>query len=375
MSQIALILTEKTVNDEIETILKLAGHKVLVADGELSGRNLIAREKPELLIIDNMCGLPIIEEFKKDFPKLAVVSWMKERDAKTAVTLMRSGVLDCLCPPLRAAEVVGVINHSLGQPEGGRKGTRLLLPYINLRKYKKQFQIGFAVTTVLTLAIMWLTRAKVIMSELPHNNPTTLVIEEKKMWVGDWYNQSIYSYRFEDDLEVAGNYYFANFGPLAIARSGDYLWSAGNDLKLRQHILNERLDVVQSFPLKEHAPSGMVIIEGYLWISDSSKKKVFRYLMGRTLSQVNIYDVDLSYPVGLSWDGTHIWLADAKTDKAYKYKRRGKKLDVQKVYQLPAGKKGDLAGIFPTKEWVYAVYSGGPAKLYKYRISHLEEAK
>lgn len=375
MSKIVLLLNDPKVNEEFETILRIEGHEIVSNKNEMPNLNIIKNENPDLAIIDTAKGDMLAKEAIRQFPHLPILCWMFERNAHTAVELLQAGAIDCLNSPVRAAEVIGVVNHVLGRPRASKSGTRFTLPYFTIWQYRKFLRVVLGIVFAVFLFKAIIGEKSISVFDMPHKNPTGIFLSGTSTWIADWYTQSIYEYKLDKKLKLINNYYFSNFGPLAIALDNKFIWSCGNDLVLRKHVIDDKLEVVNSYKLKEHSPSGIAVIGDYLWISDSSERTITKYIVAQDLTPLYTYDCSFSVPVGLSWDGDLIWIADAKESKVYVYKENFKNLDPKKVYDIPAVKGFALASIFPKGKWLYAVYSGNPGKLYKYKIKSLKQAE
>ncbi|MCB4791868.1 MAG: hypothetical protein LHV68_08270 [Elusimicrobia bacterium] len=373
MSKILLLLNDPKVREEFATILKLEGHETVADKDEIFNISIIKTENPDLAVIDTAKGDALIKNVIRQFPRLPVICWMFERNAHAAIELLHEGAIDCLNVPLRAAEVIGVVNHILGRPQTSKSGTKFILPYFTIWQYRKFFRIFLSFIFVMFLFKAVLGKKNISVFDIPHKNPTSVSLSADNIWVADWYTQSIYEYKLDKKLKLIDNYYFSNFGPLAIALDNKFLWSCGNDLVLRKHVIDEKLEVVNSYKLNEHSPSGLAVIGDYLWISDSSERKIFKYIIAQELTPIYSYDCSFAVPVGLSWDGSFIWIADAKENRVYVYAENLKALDLKRIYSLPEISGCQLASICPKGKWLYAVYAGDRGKLYKYKISSLKK--
>jgi hypothetical protein len=372
MAKILLILNQKKVSSDISTILKLENHEVIEIDNETLFKTTIVRENPEIVLVDTFNGDALTKEIRKAFPEIAIICWMQERNARTAVDLMVSGATDCLCQPIRAAEVLGVINHALGRPAGIKKGTKFMLPYLALIKYKKYLKAAGALLFLFIAVKIGLSLIRAKEADIPVANPTSIISRGKNAWIGDWYTQSIYKFDLSKRMALVGNYYFSSFGPVALAMTDKHLWSVGNDLKLRQHMLNDRLEVVRTYNIKEHSPTGIEIIGDYVWIVDANRKKIYKYLLGNKLSFNAEFECHAQEPVGLGWDGRYLWVGDAKTRKLFAYVVTDIKIALREAYKLPEEPKGKLSGIYPKGGYIYAIYTGNPSKFFRHKIKKLQ---
>jgi hypothetical protein len=375
MAKILLVIGLSKVRTDMSNMLRLQGHEVMTAEGEQSGRALASRDKPDLAIIDATEGNILLTIFKKEFPKLPCLCWIPERNPQVAVQLIKEGAIDCLCPPLRAADVLGVVDHFFGLSSGQNKGTILSIPVFNLWKYRKPLRVAAGVLAVAFLLLLFWPRDHTIRADLSYRNPTSITGDGTSLWISDWYTQSIYQYTYKDGIKLKKNYYFATYGPVAIATDGKFMWTCGNDLVLRKHVVSENMDLVGSYSLRDQTASGIVVLEDNLFIGDSVKKMIYHYSVTGYLSQITAYDCPVNDPVGLSFDGKYFWTADSKSDRIYVLEKTAGSMKVKNAYQLSQVPSSQIAGLYPEKKFVYVVYSGNPAKLIGYKINDLEEVK
>ena len=377
MSTLLLLCNQKTVSDTLTDVLRSVGHTVIVAEDVFSLRTKTAKEDPDAVIIDLPYVDALFEDIKRMSPRLPVLCWMQESDPRLAVQLMHKGIFECLCPPLENSEIVDIVHRAIERFHGKVKTNKFSPFYYSLLRSSKLIIAVCCLLVVLLGAEIVLSRRPVIeRMALPYQHPTAVLWDGTSAWISNWYTQSIYRYdRAEKDLRLKGTYYFADFGPVAIARSGKYLWSVGNDLVLRQHALDERLDVLRTYRFNQYSPSGMVIDGTSLWMCDSSQCKLFKYSLGDTLTLQQEYPCPQGEPVGLAVAGEYFWIGDARTDQVYLYKRNMAPSKPEKIYQLPPLLAGRLSGIAPESEYLYAVYSGKPAQLMKYPLKTLKVVK
>jgi hypothetical protein len=207
---------------------------------------------------------------------------------------------------------------------------------------------------------------------LPYNNPTSIVSDGHNVWIGNWYTQTVYRYVHTiKQLQLVNNGYFSDFGPMALTQYENALWSIGNDLALRQHRINDQLDVIRKYQINEHTPCGIVIVANSLWLCDATSKKVYQYAVSDTLSAVRSFDCPVVVPAGMAWDGEYLWIAEAGANKLYLFKPGMRRLVPGNVYQIPKPPAGTLSGIYWCKKRLYTLFAGNPSRVHIYKRGEL----
>jgi hypothetical protein len=370
MSTILLMMNDKTKLGEITKILTVDDHKVIVAEKGLSIRGFV-NDNPDTVMIDAVYGAAMIEETKKGLPNKPIICVLPSYDARLALEMMKAGAFDCIYPPFRKSGVIPVVEHAVGK-SGPPKAGAGPKP-ITWKTHKKFFYAGGVVLACLLLAAVLFKPAKPMKFDLPYNDPTAIVCDAGEMWISNWYTQSIYRYKAtEDGLELKKSFYFSDFGPTALAKYDNYIWSLGNDLTLRQHMLNDNLDVVRTYKLTGHTPTGMVFINNNLWICDSAAKKFFQFIISNGLVLVNTYETGLQSPVGICWDGSSIWTVDAATNKLYRFRQKMDTLELVQIYRLSKTATGSISGLCVVGKTAIFIYTDTPSYVIKRRLSELK---
>lgn len=374
MSRISIVVSRIKNVEALVNILRPQGHKVEISDNWLS-LSKFTEEKPELLIVDALFGLQTIATIKNNYPNIPVVCFMEERNARHAVELLKVGVFDCLALPLKASQVVGVVNRALGLTFV-RHPRESFLEYFNFIRFKH------LVSTILLVLLFYMgirflgPVRGIVEKDLSYKNPTSVIHDGKYLWISDWFTQAVYRYQVEsDEIKLSGTFYFSDYGPLAVTRDKEYLWSADNDFMLRQHVLYENLKTVRQFDLPINVPAGMVVMQGYIWLCDGYEKKVYKFRIEDSLVKIEENDFGVSLPVGLCWDGEYFWIVDAQKRRIFVYQSKMDRFVVQKVYKLPKEFEEQVSAFCVCEKYIYLVYAGNPAKLVKYPKKALREER
>ena len=98
---------------ELKRVLGRAGYEVVVGKPDEPVSEQITLVNPDVSIIDQALVEDEGEQLQKYFPDKPIIAWTTKRDARAAVTLIAGGAFDCINPPVRPAEVLGVIEHAL----------------------------------------------------------------------------------------------------------------------------------------------------------------------------------------------------------------------------------------------------------------------
>lgn len=371
MSTILLMINDRKNSDELAKLLALDDHKVVVAERGLGVKGYL-NDNPDAMIIDAAFGSGMIEESKKALPNKPIICALPSYDARLAVEMLKAGAFDCVAPPFRRGSVAPVIDHAVKKYGLGRPGP-VAGGKFSWALHRNYILSGAAAFLLLALGVMALLPGKPNRLELPYNDPTSIVCDAGSLWISNWYTQSIYRYAYsEDRLELKKTYYFSDYGPLALAKYDNYVWSVGNDHVLRQHMMNENLDAVRMYKLAGFSPSGIVFVGNNLWICDSATKRLYQFLLSNGLVQVNYYETGLQSPVGLCWDGESIWTADASTHKLYRFRQKMDTLELVNIYRIPKASSGTLAGLCVNRRTLLFIYADTPSHIAKYRLGQLK---
>ena len=374
MSTILIVMREAAVADDMRAILSQAGNRVTIINDEASARKYIEQNPPQALVLGADFGENFVAEIHKLAPRLPIICWLGEYNARMAVELMKKGAFDCLTPPMRVQEVIAVVSHSLDITRLSM--LRLLPVYWAYGKTRKILVSIIAICVLFFGARMVMNYRAPLAMRLPYQDPTSIVYDGQNVWVSNWYTQSIYKYRMQGSSYVLLNtYYFSDFGPLALAWDGTYLWSVGNDLVVRQHIMNDKLEAHKSYRLaNENEPVGLAVTNQYVYICDASQKRVFRHLNDDTFSLSTSYSFDLPNPVGLVWNDDGIWIADAETSRIDRLENKGSYLSVVSSAKLPPDETNSLAAFYVYKSALFVAHSGKHARMLRYRSGVLSFA-
>jgi len=156
--------------------------------------------------------------------------------------------------------------------------------------------------------------------KIAYSNPVDMTWNAGKLWVSDWFTQSIYIH----DLQKGGapivkTYYLPDVHVTGAAVAGDRLFTADSwDKKIRRHKLDEYLTIEATMPSPGSAPTSLFFDGKYLWSIDSKAAKIYQHRLDDRLTVLVEYKAPGSAPVGFFKDDKYAWVSDSQTRRLYK---------------------------------------------------------
>ena len=115
--RVLIIDDEKIILDLTSIILRNRGYQVYTAPCALDGLALIARESPELVLLDYMMpgmdGLTALKEIRRRYPDCYVIMFTGKGSEAIAVELMKAGASDYILKPFNNKDLVDRIEGVL----------------------------------------------------------------------------------------------------------------------------------------------------------------------------------------------------------------------------------------------------------------------
>ncbi|MBI4676162.1 MAG: hypothetical protein HY748_01125 [Elusimicrobia bacterium] len=139
-----------------------------------------------------------------------------------------------------------------------------------------------------------------------------MAVAEDALFAVDSWSRQIQRRRLDDQLSLERAWPSPGPNPSALCFDGKYLWSVDKDRRLLyQHALDERLTVLNSYPL-EHAPIGISLRKGCFWTVDE-RARTFYLLRATQQTQAGAFGLaeldGVSAPLSsFSWRGDSLWI-------------------------------------------------------------------
>jgi nitrogen regulation protein NR(I) len=126
----------------MKEFLEEEGYRVKTASSAKDGLSLIAKEKPDLIIMDikmpDMNGLDALYEIKKIDPRLCVVMITAYGTTQTAIEAMKRGAYDYVTKPFKNNEFKNLIKQAL-------EAERLMREKVSIKNYAQSDQEGVCI--------------------------------------------------------------------------------------------------------------------------------------------------------------------------------------------------------------------------------------
>ncbi len=114
---ILLVYPDAQVSFLLDRVLKSGGYTVIQCDDVIAAKNAIAANLPGLIIlsekINDAAGLDFAHEVSGRYPSTPIVLIMHQETPELTKNMMRSGVSDYLCLPVRAEELLTAVQTGL----------------------------------------------------------------------------------------------------------------------------------------------------------------------------------------------------------------------------------------------------------------------
>lgn len=370
MAKIVVAISNKENLEELRKALSQARHQVVQAKDTAPLRAQVSVQNPDLIIADEFLVEENGDELKKLFPDKPLICWMGRRDAKAAVELINAGAFDCISPPVIQKEIAGVVEYALKRTKVVEHEEPFLLKY---SKYFTYAAAGLLLLLAASLAIRScgeMRREKTF--ELTFQNPTSVFFSGGRIFVSDWYTQSVYEYGAGMSLKLRKTYYFQGNNPYSAAFIGKLLWISDTGGNVRRYELEGGDPFFHSaFKTPGLSFTGLTVQDNYLWSADAEGNMIYQHPMSDPEKVIARYNYPGIMPIGLHWDGRHFWSADGRTGKIYRHYGPEKDFGIIATYTLVPQGGGSLAGLSGDRENLWLVFTGQPAKAMRYPINKL----
>ena len=173
--------------------------------------------------------------------------------------------------------------------------------------------------------------------KLAYTNPVDMSWKDGKLWVGDWFTQSIYIHDIrKTGAPIVKTYYLPDVHVTGIAVAGDRLFTSDSWAhKIRRHKFDEYLTPEKVIDSPGPSPTSLFFDGKYLWSIDSKLAKIYQHRMDDALTVIAEYKAPGAAPVGFFKDDQYAWVSDSQTRLLYKL-RLDDQLSVLASYTVDA---------------------------------------
>jgi CheY-like chemotaxis protein len=316
MAVIGLICSDEEDRRRISLIAGESGHLVHGAARLQDAVELVRERRPRLLLVVDSAdhdASVVVREMLRAAPLMPVVVALKDRDASRAVTLMRTGAAEVVPPPWTRDSLQACLSKSLRF-----QGTSLALVRAPRRPSAPLYAAALLLFLGAAFGYRAHRRAEQVKREaaaaerrhwdLPYRHPASMAFSEGKLWIADWFTQSVYVHD-PATRAVERVIHFPDEMPAALSISGDAAWTAGSGGRVTRRQKDAKLT-----PLARVAGPrtlGLAFDGLYLWTLDADKPLIRKRLPDDALTELASYRYPGSKGAALCWDGKTLWSLDA----------------------------------------------------------------
>lgn len=318
MATLGIISADEEDRLKLATLAGESGHLVHSAAGVDGAVELLRELRPRVMLIVDQPGQDaeiLVREIARLAPLLPVVVALKNRDATRAVDLMRSGAFEVVAPPWTREDLKACLSKSMRAQGTALSAVKLDSPRrpgpVILFAVSVFLAVSFA-TTALKRRVE--NQKKALASstgwDIPSSHPAGLAFDEGKLWILDWYTQSLYGHDPQAPGDISGLIHFPAGSPQAVSFGKDSAWTAMENGSVIRHLKDATLTPVQTFPGAAPRTSGMAYDGLYLWTCDAARKILRKHLPDERLTVLASVAYPGERPVALAFDGQALWSLD-----------------------------------------------------------------
>jgi len=324
MARVLVVDDEPDMRMALRLFLERSGHTVQEAsDGEAALSTLLATGA-DLVLLDmrmpGMDGQQTLAKIREHFKDLPVIMVTGYGSADSAREVLQLGANHYISKPFRNQELVEAMQN-VGLPSVVQP------PWDGIdRRRPQRPRYGVYAVALGCVVVGWLGLKQILSHNrnyaIPYSNPTDMSWQEGKLWVVDWFTQSIYVHQVQGrELPLLKTFHFPGSHITGVAVAGDSVYTCDSwSHQIQKHTLDAFLTVVKTFPSPGPSPSSLFWDGKYLWSCDNVKGRIYQHLPDDRLTVIADYPAPGSSLVGFFKDDQYAWTADNKTRKLYQHR-------------------------------------------------------
>lgn len=378
MAIIGLLCSDEADRRRLSLIAGESGHLIHGAARLQDAVELLRERRPRLMLVVDSPGhdaAVVVREMLRAAPLMPVVVALTDRDATRAVALMRTGAAEVVPPPWTRESLQACLSKSLRF-----QGTSIAL---TRRPRSRALPLYFAAVALFLGSAFGYhahQRSQQLAAlasqgerrrwDLPYRHPSSMAFEGGKLWVSDWFSQSVYVHDART-IGVARVIHFPDETPMAFTVAADSAWTADAAGMIVRRIKDAKLTAVGRAPAPRTL--GLAFDGLYLWQLEGGEKPVIRKrLPDASLTVMGAFKYPGVKPAALCWDGRELWSLDAGNRELVRHNLERPDEAVERV-SLPEYKDGlyrpVALGFDGERFWTIGERQpkdSGPARLFKH---------
>jgi CheY-like chemotaxis protein len=326
MGRVMIVDDEPDMRMALRLFLENNGHTVEEAENGEAALARLPESAFDLVLLDmRMPGLDglqtltKIRESNKDLPVIMVTGY---GSVDSTAEVMAQGANGYIAKPFQHQELrdamarAGLVSTPTGdgRPEAGETSGFWRLWVV---KWSVALVSLSLVSCLFGYQRGWFTNEDF---KLAYSNPVDMTWANGKLWVGDWFTQSIYIHDIQKSgAPIVKTYYLPDVHVTGVAVAGDRLFTADSwAKKINRHKLDEYLTLETSWPSPGPSPTSLFFDGKYLWSIDSKAARIYQHRLDDHLTIVGDYKAPGSAPVGFFKDDKYAWVSDSQSRRLYK---------------------------------------------------------
>ncbi len=340
MARVLVVDDEQDMRMALRLFLERSGHTVQEApDGESAISTLHATGADVVLLdmrMPGMDGAQTLNKIRERFKDMPVIMVTGYGSADSAKEVLEMGASHYISKPFKNQELVEALDK-VGLPSK--------TPEPSIDSDGKRVPWGLILGTLCGALVLW-GGLRVVLNHnrnyaIPYTNPMDMSWQNGKLWVVDWFTQSIYVHQVQSrELPLIKTYHLPESHIAGIAVVGDTVYTCDSWAHtIQKHKLDDFLTVLKTFKSPGPTPSSLFWDGKYLWSCDSSVARIYQHLLDDRLTVIADYPAPGSALVGFFKDDKYAWTADNGTRKLYQH-RLDDKLTVLATYSYEGFDEG-----------------------------------
>jgi len=324
----------------------------------------------------------LVREILRLTPLTPVVVALTDRSASRAVRLMRTGASEVVAPPWTREALQAGLAKAMRLP--GTTYTLVRRP--PRRPSAVYYFLAVGIFLAASFGVMAARREEAMRAEaaarkdywdLPAQHPAGMAFEGGRLWLADWYTQSLYVHD-PASMFLKRIVHFTDETPVALAFGQDAVWTASSAGVISRRMKDAPLTAMQTYSgLTDHT-LGMAFDGLYLWTCDKRTGKIYKHLVDSDLTTVASYKYPGVAPVALAFDGKTLLSLDAVNRQLVKHNLERPDEAIERIslteYQdgrhRPVGLAWDGERFWSVGETIPK--DTGPARVYRHVIAGLK---
>lgn len=377
MATVVVVISSDSDREHVVKTLTKSGFTVISRAYVPDIIDFLNKEIPDVAVIDADYFEKFDTNIREKIVKTNLLGWTGKYDPPRSVNLINLGALDVLYGSAPAAEVAGVVGHHCGDTIIQMKMT--LVPASNIWGRFKYYLIGLGAVLVLALsgylALRKSREPKQTIYNVMTENPTGITVAKGKIWISDWFTQSIYAFdvdRSGTDLLLSRSFYLSDYAPSFLNIIDNYVWVGSSDGTIRKYDFSgDALTLVEKIPAPGYSPSGLCKAGDFMYSTDAQTGKIYQHIIMPGLPLLNTYNYPGLSPIGIQYNGKYFYTADIKANRIYKHLGPQNQFMIVGNYALTPASDGEIAGIYKDDKSIYIVFASKPSKLFVYPLKNL----